>query len=85
MSVNVSGQQFALSQFPNQVGAILQETGLDPSKLELEITETLIMNDEVWAEKAINQLKALGVALAIDDFGTGYSSLAACAVLPSTA
>jgi diguanylate cyclase (GGDEF)-like protein len=76
MSVNVSGQQFARSQFPSQVGTILQETGLDPSKLELEITETLIMNDEVWAEKAINQLKALGVALAIDDFGTGYSSLA---------
>ncbi|MFI4866576.1 MAG: putative bifunctional diguanylate cyclase/phosphodiesterase [Steroidobacterales bacterium] len=76
MSVNVSGQQFALSQFPSQVGAILKDSGLDPSKLELEITETLIMNDEVWAEKAINQLKALGVALAIDDFGTGYSSLA---------
>jgi diguanylate cyclase len=76
VSVNVSGRQFALSQFPNQVGAILQETGLDPSKLELEITETVIMNDEGWAEKAINQLKALGVALAIDDFGTGYSSLA---------
>jgi diguanylate cyclase len=76
MSVNVSGQQFALNQFPSQVGAILQETGLDPSKLELEITETLIMNDEVWAERTINQLKALGVALAIDDFGTGYSSLA---------
>ena len=76
MSVNVSGQQFALSEFPSMVGAILRETGLDPSKLELEITETLIMNDEAWAEKAINQLKALGVALAIDDFGTGYSSLA---------
>jgi diguanylate cyclase (GGDEF)-like protein len=76
MSVNISGQQFALTDFPNQVAAILRETGLDPSKLELEITETLIMNDETWAEKAINQLKALGVALAIDDFGTGYSSLA---------
>jgi diguanylate cyclase (GGDEF)-like protein len=76
MSVNVSGQQFALNHFPSQVGAILQETGLDPSKLELEITETLIMNDEVWAERTINQLKAIGVALAIDDFGTGYSSLA---------
>ena len=76
MSVNVSGQQFALSEFPNMVGAILRETGLDPSKLELEITETLIMNDEAWAEKAIYLLKALGVALAIDDFGTGYSSLA---------
>jgi diguanylate cyclase len=76
MSVNVSGQQFALSEFPAQVGAILMETGLEASKLELEITETLIMNDETWAEKAINRLKALGVALAIDDFGTGYSSLA---------
>jgi diguanylate cyclase (GGDEF)-like protein len=76
MSVNVSGQQFALSEFPAQVAAILKETGLDASKLELEITETLIMNDEAWAEKAINQLRALGVALAIDDFGTGYSSLA---------
>ena len=76
MSVNVSGQQFALRDFPARVGAILHETGLDPSKLELEITETLIMHDETWAEQAINQLKALGVALAIDDFGTGYSSLA---------
>jgi EAL domain-containing protein (putative c-di-GMP-specific phosphodiesterase class I) len=76
MSVNVSGQQFALRDFPARVGAILQETGLDASKLELEITETLIMHDETWAEQAINQLKALGVALAIDDFGTGYSSLA---------
>jgi diguanylate cyclase len=76
MSVNVSGQQFALREFPAQVDAILKETGLEASKLELEITETLIMNDEAWAEQAINQLKALGVALAIDDFGTGYSSLA---------
>ncbi len=76
MSVNVSGQQFALREFPAQVAAILKETGLEASKLELEITETLIMNDETWAEQAINQLKALGVALAIDDFGTGYSSLA---------
>jgi diguanylate cyclase (GGDEF)-like protein len=76
MSVNISGQQFSRSEFPGEVAAILRETGLDPSKLELEITETLIMNDEHWAEQAIIQLKALGVALAIDDFGTGYSSLA---------
>ncbi|MGH8230320.1 MAG: putative bifunctional diguanylate cyclase/phosphodiesterase [Steroidobacteraceae bacterium] len=76
MSVNVSAQQFALSEFPAQVAAILRDSGLDPGRLELEITETLIMNDETWAERAINQLKGLGVALAIDDFGTGYSSLA---------
>jgi len=75
MSVNVSGRQFALREFPAQVGTILRETGLDASKLELEITETLIMQDETWAEQAIEQLKTLGVAVAIDDFGTGYSSL----------
>jgi len=75
MSVNVSSRQFALREFPAQVGTILRETGLDASKLELEITETLIMQDETWAEQAIEQLKTLGVAVAIDDFGTGYSSL----------
>lgn len=76
MSVNVSGQQFALSDFPDRIGEILRETRLEASKLELEITETVIMNDETWAEQTINRLKALGIALAIDDFGTGYSSLA---------
>jgi diguanylate cyclase (GGDEF)-like protein len=74
MAVNVSGRQFALAEFPGQVAAILQSTGLEPGKLELEITESVVMADEGWAEKAINQLKQLGVSLAIDDFGTGYSS-----------
>src|SRR4029077_1703289 len=74
MAVNVSGKQFAQTDFPSQVAAIVRETGLDPSGLELEITESVVMTDEDWAEKAINQLKAIGVLLAIDDFGTGYSS-----------
>jgi diguanylate cyclase (GGDEF)-like protein len=74
MAVNVSGRQFALAEYPEEVRAILQETGLDPAVLELEITESVVMADEVWAEKAINQLKQLGISLAIDDFGTGYSS-----------
>jgi diguanylate cyclase (GGDEF)-like protein len=74
MAVNVSGRQFALAEFPQEVRGILEETGLDPAVLELEITESVVMADEVWAEKAINQLKALGISLAIDDFGTGYSS-----------
>ena len=74
MAVNVSGRQFALSEFPALVGSILQDTGLAAAHLELEITESVVMADEGWAEKAINQLKQLGVSLAIDDFGTGYSS-----------
>ena len=74
IAVNVSGRQFALAEFPALVGAILRETGLPAANLELEITESVVMADEGWAEKAINQLKELGVSLAIDDFGTGYSS-----------
>ncbi|MGP8034553.1 MAG: EAL domain-containing protein [Steroidobacteraceae bacterium] len=74
IAVNVSGRQFALPEFSQEVAAILSETGLDPGVLELEITESVVIADETWAEKAINQLKQLGVSIAIDDFGTGYSS-----------
>jgi diguanylate cyclase (GGDEF)-like protein len=74
MAVNVSGQQFALKEFPQTVAAIIKETGIKASMLELEITESVVMKDEVWAEQALAQLKEQGVMLAIDDFGTGYSS-----------
>jgi EAL domain-containing protein (putative c-di-GMP-specific phosphodiesterase class I) len=74
MAVNVSARQFAQGDFPDRVAAIIRETGLEPSTLELEITESVVMADEDWAEKAIRRLKAIGVLLAIDDFGTGYSS-----------
>jgi EAL domain-containing protein (putative c-di-GMP-specific phosphodiesterase class I) len=56
------------------VATILRETGLPPANLELEITESVVMADEGWAQKAISELKQLGISLAIDDFGTGYSS-----------
>jgi len=75
IAVNVSARQFALAEYPAQVGAILQETGLDPAMLELEISESVVMANESWAERTINQLKKLGVSLAIDDFGIGYSRL----------
>ena len=74
MAVNVSGPQFVLRDFPQQVAAIIKETGIEASMLELEITESVVMKDEAWAEQALLQLKELGVMLAIDDFGTGYSS-----------
>jgi EAL domain-containing protein (putative c-di-GMP-specific phosphodiesterase class I) len=54
----------------------MQETGIDPAMLELEITESVVMMDEAASERTFGQLKALGVSLAIDDFGTGYSSFA---------
>ena len=75
MAVNVSGQQFASREFPERVASILAETGIDPATLELEITESVIMKDEAWAQSALAQLKQIGVCLAIDDFGTCYSSL----------
>jgi diguanylate cyclase (GGDEF)-like protein len=74
MAVNVAGPQFALREFPELVAEIIKETGIDPSMLELEITESVVMKDEAWAELALAQLKELGILLAIDDFGTGYSS-----------
>jgi diguanylate cyclase (GGDEF)-like protein len=74
MAVNVSGQQFVLKDFPQLVAAIVKQTGIEASMLELEITESVVMKDEAWAEQALAQLKAQGVMLAIDDFGIGYSS-----------
>jgi diguanylate cyclase (GGDEF)-like protein len=74
IAVNVSGQQFMLKDFPQSVAAIVRDTGIDPKLLELEITESVVMKDEAWAEQALTELKLLGVSVAIDDFGTGYSS-----------
>jgi len=75
ISVNVSGTQFLQRDFPDLVARVLQETNLEPKWIELEITETVVMRDEAWAEKALASLRAVGVSLAIDDFGIGYSSL----------
>ena len=74
VAVNVSVLQFAQRDFVEQVAAILAETGLEAHRLELEVTESLVMKDEAWAYQVLRRLKTLGVALAIDDFGTGYSS-----------
>lgn len=76
IAVNVSVLQFSRSDFPDTVARILKETNLDPSMLELEITESILMNNADAAITTLNKLKVIGVQLAIDDFGTGYSSLA---------
>ena len=75
ISVNVSMIQFAQLDFPNLVSRILRETELEPYVLELEITETVLMNDAAQSMGTLKKLKDIGVQLAMDDFGTGYSSL----------
>ncbi|MBL8498624.1 GGDEF domain-containing response regulator [Nitrosomonas sp. JL21] len=75
IAVNVSAVQLLHRGFPELVGTILAETGLDPSLLELELTESALINDVDLVIEILEQLKQVGVQLAIDDFGTGYSSL----------
>jgi diguanylate cyclase (GGDEF)-like protein len=74
ISVNVSGLQFNKA-FIARVGEVLRETALRPSRLELELTEGIMLDDTEATITALNELKELGVSLSIDDFGTGYSSL----------
>ena len=75
VAVNVSPLQFRRSDFVDVVERILAETGFDPTRLELEVTESTLLGNVDTAELAMFRLKALGVRLALDDFGTGYSSL----------
>ena len=82
IGVNVSLRQFEEPGFVNMVSSVLDETGLQPQGLELEITERMLMRDEKGALKTLQQLDELGVWLAIDDFGTGYSSLSYLKRLP---
>ena len=75
VSVNVSPLQFRRADFVDVVERILAETAFDPTRLELEVTESTLLGNVDTAELAMFRLKALGVRLALDDFGTGYSSL----------
>ncbi len=75
VAVNLSGHQIKRRDFVDEVANILKQTGLPPSLLELEITESVLMEQARETLITLQQLKDLGVSLAIDDFGTGYSSL----------
>jgi diguanylate cyclase (GGDEF)-like protein/PAS domain S-box-containing protein len=81
MAVNLSAKQFDRGSIVSMVADILRETGLEPHRLQLEVTESVIMNTGD-ALAFINDLHAIGVSLAIDDFGTGYSSLAYLKQMP---
>jgi diguanylate cyclase (GGDEF)-like protein/PAS domain S-box-containing protein len=82
MSVNLSARQFADESLLSDVASILRETGLSPGELELEITETTLIQDMAHAIALLKALKAMGVRLAIDDFGTGYSALGQLKSIP---
>ena len=75
VSVNVSPRQFRHAEIVQSLKKVLAETGADPRRIELEITEGLLMQDTDACAQALREVKALGVRIAIDDFGTGYSSL----------
>lgn len=75
MAINVSGKQFAHGEFSKTVSAALEEYGVDPSAIDLELTESTLMQDEAGTISSLESLKELGVQLSVDDFGTGYSSL----------
>lgn len=82
LTINVSAQEFRQPKFVDQVTQIIHSTGIDPTLLKIELTESqLIRNIEETLEK-MNQLRGLGIRFSMDDFGTGYSSLASLMKLP---
>ena len=83
VSVNLSGKQFRQPELVDRIRQILSDTSLDPSRLCLEITESMIMEDAESAVGKMRQLRDVGVELHIDDFGTGYSSLSYLHRLPT--
>jgi len=75
LAVNLSGRQLGHPRLVDDVATVLADTGVDPSHVELEITESVLMDDVEMSEDTLGRLKTLGVKLVVDDFGTGYSSL----------
>lgn len=82
MAVNISPHQLGQADFPDRIQRILTKTGLDPRFLEIEITETAIMENVEMARKTMRGLCDQGISFALDDFGTGYSSLSNLRYLP---
>jgi EAL domain-containing protein (putative c-di-GMP-specific phosphodiesterase class I) len=85
VSVNVSAAEFGAKDFLSGVRAVLIATGVEPQNLELELTESVLMDDAEAAVVTMVKLKAMGVQVAIDDFGTGYSSFTYLRRFPSDA
>jgi diguanylate cyclase (GGDEF)-like protein/PAS domain S-box-containing protein len=82
IAVNVSAVQFRHSSFVDQVQTVLERSGVDPTKLKLELTESMLVNDVEEIIEKMTSLKKLGICFSLDDFGTGYSSLTYLKRLP---
>ncbi len=82
IAVNISAVQVHSPSLPQSMHEILLQTGLSPSRLEIEVTETALIRDMQRAVTVLRQIRALGVRIAMDDFGTGYSSLANLRAFP---
>jgi EAL domain-containing protein (putative c-di-GMP-specific phosphodiesterase class I) len=82
LAVNVSANQFHQSNFVEQVRSVLEKTAIDPTRLKLELTEGVVINDITDTIIKMQKLKALGLSFSLDDFGTGYSSLSYLTQLP---
>ena len=82
MSVNITSREFAQPDLATEIRKLLEQTGVDPGCLKLEITETIAMGDAEKSGHVLAQLKATGIGLSIDDFGTGYSSLSRLRRIP---
>jgi diguanylate cyclase len=82
VAVNISGRHVLSRQLPAHLREVLERTGVDPHRLSIEITETVLLTDLVVAAAELDSVRALGVKVAIDDFGTGYTSLAHLQQLP---
>lgn len=75
VSVNLSGIHFDSEEFSDQIIDVVRESGIDPSQIVLEITESALMGNAITAERILRNFKTFGLTIALDDFGTGYSSL----------
>jgi EAL domain-containing protein (putative c-di-GMP-specific phosphodiesterase class I) len=84
MSINLSGKQLSASDLVANIEQIFRETGVDPRRVILEITESVMVHNAEFVIPVLNQLRALGVRLHLDDFGTGYSSLSCLHRFPLT-
>lgn len=85
VAVNISARQILAGALPGQVEAALAEAGLPPERLELELTETLLLDESAEVAAMLGRLRDRGIGLAIDDFGAGYASFARLRRLPFTA